>query len=590
MATISVSRTVPMAADVSRMDQGTTHPFTCNTCQVAFRNIDLQKGHMRSDWHRYNLKRRVASLPPISSEVFTEKVLQSRAEVTAQTDKASFEMTCEACSKTYYSENSYKNHISSKNHKMRAAALASRGPAAIGRTKADDEVSSVMSSTFSLGEPASEAKSEVDSDAEEEFNEVVEGIKQAKIEDTASPVDRPANPHLSAADQHKEDHPVEDAAASEQPESSGTATPTQPEADATVLKQCLFCNYESPTPALNATHMERIHGMFIPEKQYLVDLEGLLGSLRRRVFELNECLMCGKMRSNTFAVQTHMRDKGHCQIPYTTEEEQLEIGEFYDFRSTYSDGDDWDTEDEEEEEEEGAGGAKLGGKREAKVEVVEGEEGEGEGGDEEGWETDSSASSLDSDDLHAVPGEGHYHQYERLASHRHHSRDDPRPHRQADGFHAHSRKGVNAVYYDEYELHLPSGRSVGHRSLNRYFRQNLHNYPTPEERQQQLLLEAAGGEEGEDAEMQYDSDGEPRFRRNMEVQLRDRKAHGRHVITRETRGLIGANGIRDVESKEVRKVVEKGRQREVDSYKRAEVVGMKKHFKERHRNPVSYLR
>lgn len=39
-----------MAADVSTMNHGTTHPFTCNTCQVAFRNIDLQKGHMRSDW------------------------------------------------------------------------------------------------------------------------------------------------------------------------------------------------------------------------------------------------------------------------------------------------------------------------------------------------------------------------------------------------------------------------------------------------------------------------------------------------------------------------------------------------------------
>lgn len=39
-----------MAADMSTMNQGITHPFTCNTCQVAFRNIDLQKGHMRSDW------------------------------------------------------------------------------------------------------------------------------------------------------------------------------------------------------------------------------------------------------------------------------------------------------------------------------------------------------------------------------------------------------------------------------------------------------------------------------------------------------------------------------------------------------------
>lgn len=27
-----------------------THPYTCNTCQVAYRNIDLQKTHMKSDW------------------------------------------------------------------------------------------------------------------------------------------------------------------------------------------------------------------------------------------------------------------------------------------------------------------------------------------------------------------------------------------------------------------------------------------------------------------------------------------------------------------------------------------------------------
>jgi pre-60S factor REI1 len=46
MATISGSR----SADSAKMDQGASHPFTCNTCQVAFRNSDLQKGHMRSDW------------------------------------------------------------------------------------------------------------------------------------------------------------------------------------------------------------------------------------------------------------------------------------------------------------------------------------------------------------------------------------------------------------------------------------------------------------------------------------------------------------------------------------------------------------
>lgn len=45
MATVTGSRAAPAAQDISA-----SHPYTCNTCQVAFRNSDLQKGHMRNDW------------------------------------------------------------------------------------------------------------------------------------------------------------------------------------------------------------------------------------------------------------------------------------------------------------------------------------------------------------------------------------------------------------------------------------------------------------------------------------------------------------------------------------------------------------
>ena len=48
--------------------------FTCNTCGLAFPTSGGQKEHMRSDWHRYNLKRRVAQLPSISMDTFNEKV------------------------------------------------------------------------------------------------------------------------------------------------------------------------------------------------------------------------------------------------------------------------------------------------------------------------------------------------------------------------------------------------------------------------------------------------------------------------------------------------------------------------------------
>jgi pre-60S factor REI1 len=110
---------------------------------------------MRSDWHRYNLKRRITSLPPIASEVFTEKVLQAQASSTAAATRAAYEKTCTICERTYFSENAYQNHVGSQKHKARLADAGSK--------RVDDEVESVMSSTFSLGDPVV-AKEEIDSE------------------------------------------------------------------------------------------------------------------------------------------------------------------------------------------------------------------------------------------------------------------------------------------------------------------------------------------------------------------------------------------------------------------------------------------
>jgi pre-60S factor REI1 len=60
-------------------------------------------------------------------------------------------------------------------------------------------------------------------------------------------------------------------------------------------------------------------------------------------------------------------------------------------------------------------------------------------------------------------------------------------------------RGSQPLYQTDYELHLPSGRSVGHRSLAKYYRQNLHNYPSAEERfARQLAIENGELEEEEE--------------------------------------------------------------------------------------------
>ena len=527
---------------------------------------------MQSDWHRYNLKRRVATLPPLSSDVFAEKVLQNKASAAATAARASFEKRCEPCEKTYYSEGAFVNHLNSQKHRLLAARWNARGTGT--------ETESLVDSTFSLGEPMDSQSTTtestetvnghpevIDRKAEEEFENVVEAIKTTHLNDD-SPQDplsaRPSRPSPGTALEIK-DHPI-------------SATPVEDgEVDAEYehkanLNQCLFCNYLSPALDLNLHHMSKHHGFFIPEREYLVDLEGLINYLSETIMVLHQCLFCRKILHTTSGVQTHMRDRGHCMIAYSTEEEQLDVGEFYDFRSTYSDE---DTEGEEEAEDV-HGGVSLGVKRGIKttVENNDGEDVDMDGQDDEGWESDSSLSSVPTDEITSIPVDKD-HKYATLDLHRHHSHKDPRPHKNPDGFHSHAHQTPTAVYHDDYELHLPSGRTAGHRSLSKYYRQNLRNYPTPEERAQQRLLA--------DADERHDSDADDEDAASETTETQDR-SRGRQVASRANGGL-GMVGVSDARKREVRAVEKrqlKRAQREENRYRAGNErrANFQKHFRD----------
>ncbi|KAK2146396.1 hypothetical protein LSH36_611g03035 [Paralvinella palmiformis] len=89
--------------------------FTCITCRVAFHDADLQRNHYKTDWHRYNLKRKVADMPPVTAENFQERLHAIKAQEESQYRDTSSH--CPLCNKHFSSENSYQNHIKSKKHK-----------------------------------------------------------------------------------------------------------------------------------------------------------------------------------------------------------------------------------------------------------------------------------------------------------------------------------------------------------------------------------------------------------------------------------------------------------------------------------------
>ncbi|KHN74226.1 Zinc finger protein [Toxocara canis] len=95
--------------------------LTCISCRVVFANSEVQRDHYRCDWHRYNLKRKVADLPPITADQFQQKVLSYRDKAAEKEAAASRRSFCVVCNKQFRSINAYDNHLNSKRHKENEA-------------------------------------------------------------------------------------------------------------------------------------------------------------------------------------------------------------------------------------------------------------------------------------------------------------------------------------------------------------------------------------------------------------------------------------------------------------------------------------
>ncbi|KAH9083786.1 C2H2 type zinc-finger-domain-containing protein [Lactarius deliciosus] len=321
--------------------------FTCLSCSIAFLTAEEQREHYRSDHHRYNMRRRVASLPPVSAAIFNQKVLERRQETAvAVSPKGS---TCEICNKVYTTENAYRSHIISRKHRENELKALSRTtddarPVGIAAEKApaaddlDDE------SALTLDEKIAAARSRL------------------------SPTD------------------------------------------------CLFCVQASSV---------------VPDVEYLTDPTGLITYLGEKIAVGNVCIYCnGKGREfrTLDAVRKHMLDKSHCKIAYDSERDMLEISDYYDFSSSYPDAEERRRRKEE---------------RRAKRAAAEAAEG-WEDPDEVVDEPPSSSSSSSSDDS---------------------SDTDSLPEEEAE----------NQITYGDshFELVLPSGNRIGHRSMRRYYAQSF---------------------------------------------------------------------------------------------------------------------
>ncbi|KAK6454039.1 C2H2 type zinc-finger-domain-containing protein [Scheffersomyces xylosifermentans] len=345
--------------------------FTCNTCSLTFPTAEDQRIHMKSEWHRYNLKRRVAQLPAIDEDLFNTKVASLTIEDSEEPAKKKGE-----------------KQVTKKEQRRREKEALQEKKREILETAKRTMLAQMRENGTIIPQYTKQEESSVPETKPEQETTV----EQEVVSKDAS-VEQPENKELTAEEEEQK-------LIDEKMANKIEITPTT----------CLFShpkyNKVFATVDENIEHMWKNFGLYIPEQSYLVDKEGLLSYLAEKV-SFGFCIACNYQGRNAEAAREHMKQKRHMRIPYETEDEKLEISQFYDFSSTYDN--------------------------------VPATNAVATEGNDEDWEDVSEEEGAEGDD----------------------DEDDLPPAEQ------------DAIYQNGHELILPSGVVVGHRSMARYYRQNL---------------------------------------------------------------------------------------------------------------------
>ncbi|EZA61234.1 hypothetical protein DMN91_004869 [Ooceraea biroi] len=112
------------------------NPLTCLTCCIMFREVEVRNKHYKSEWHRYNLNRKVANLPSITFDEFERR---THKDATGNQTKQS--KNCNMCRKKFSSEKQYENHLTSKKHKQRVKEMDEDQTSSAVQTETEMDVS-----------------------------------------------------------------------------------------------------------------------------------------------------------------------------------------------------------------------------------------------------------------------------------------------------------------------------------------------------------------------------------------------------------------------------------------------------------------
>lgn len=289
--------------------------LTCNACNREFEDDAEQKLHYRSEWHRYNLKRKVAGVPGVTESLFQARQLALAEEHEKISEKPML-YCCSLCEKEYRSFKAHSQHLESRMHTM----------------KASQESGQVGNSTIikHLAErtPNKPTSSNKDSNREgydEETDESEESEWEIADPNDEMEVSESLNLHVDGYTSR----------------SGITKSEDMDEDEELDVSSCFICDRKHRGIESCMVHMHKKHGFFIPDVEYLKDPTGLLTYVGLKVKRDFTCLYCNE-RCQPFqsmeAVRKHMIAKGHCKLRYGDggDDEEGELEDFYDYTSSYT--------------------------------------------------------------------------------------------------------------------------------------------------------------------------------------------------------------------------------------------------------------
>ncbi|CAM8970108.1 unnamed protein product [Rhodiola kirilowii] len=316
--------------------------LTCNACNKEFDGDAEQKLHYKSEWHRYNLQRKIAGVPGVTEALFVARQEALAAERSKESE-APMLYSCGVCNKGYRSAKAHAQHLQSRAH----ITLASQGN---GNQNEETVIIKPLPQRVQNNNHVikKETVSEESEESDDEWEEV--DPEEELIEDIRNSLNE-ANMKTTDADDVMEESDTQDDKFDEVLDPS----------------TCFMCDKEHDSIENCIVHLHKLHGFFIPDVEYLKDPKGLLMYLGLKVKKDFTCLYCNDRRqpfNSLEAVRKHMDAKSHCKVHYGDdgEDEEVELEEFYDYSSSYADMDGAQlvaTDDVNNDIELGSGGSEL---------------------------------------------------------------------------------------------------------------------------------------------------------------------------------------------------------------------------------------